>query len=102
MNSAPPSILSTSSLLADSAKRSMRVWVGIARHLFDTEVGLRGARDLRKVGDREHLRPFGEPAEGLRDRMRRAPADAGVDLVEDDRRLTGARMGDRAQGKGDA
>src|SRR6185503_1553855 len=28
MNSAPPSILSTSSLLADSAKRSMRVWVG--------------------------------------------------------------------------
>src|SRR4029078_81169 len=74
----------------------------VARHLFDTEMRFRGARDLRKVRDREHLRALGKAAEGLRDRMGRATADARVDLVEDDRRLARARVGDGAKREGDA
>ena len=68
---------------------------GVAGHLLDAKMGLSRARDLRQVRDREDLCPLREAAERVCNRMRRAPADARVDLVEDDCRLAGAGMGDR-------
>ena len=70
------------------------------------------ARDLGEVGDREHLSPLGQAGEGIGDGMRRPAADAGVDLVEDQRLPapdggdrerdarelpTGGRLGDRRE-----
>jgi len=74
---------------------------GVAGHFFDTEVRFRGARYLGEVRDREHLGALGQATERLRDGMRRATADARIDLVEDDRRLAGARVGDGAKREGD-
>ena len=70
----------------------------VAGHLLDAEVAIGEARDLRQVRDRDHLRPPGEAAERLADRVCGLAADAGVDLVED-HRLAAADRGDR---KGDA
>ena len=57
----------------------------VAGELLDAEVALRDARDLREVRDREHLRALGEALQRRRDGVRRDAADAGVDLVEDER-----------------
>ena len=48
-----------------------------------TEVRVGGAGDLGQVGDDEQLGAFGERGQLVGDRPRRAPADAGVDLVEE-------------------
>ena len=50
-------------------------------------VGERG--DLREVRDRHDLRALGEPLQKLADGVRRFAADAGVDLVEDERVAAG-------------
>src|SRR5512133_684445 len=57
----------------------------VSGHLFDPEMTLRAARDLRQVGDRQHLRPAREALERLAHRVCGLPADTGVDLVEDHR-----------------
>jgi hypothetical protein len=67
---------------------------GVARHLLDAEVAAGEARDLREVRDREHLRPTGKARQRLAHRVRRLPADARVDLVEDER-LAARDRGDR-------
>ncbi len=74
----------------------MRVWVGVARHLLDAKVPVGDARDLRQVGDREHLRVLAQPAQRLRDCMCGLAADPRVDLVEDERHLSsrGRRKGE--------
>jgi hypothetical protein len=45
-------------------------------------VAVRERRDLRQVGDDEHLVAAGELGEAAADLDRRAAADPGVDLVE--------------------
>src|SRR4051794_34475448 len=56
----------------------------VAGHFLDPEVAFRDARDLGQVRDRDDLCALGEPLQRLPDRMRRAAADARVDLVEDE------------------
>ncbi len=56
--------------------------------LDDREVAFRQRRDLRQVGDAQHLPAGGQLAQALADGARRVPADAGVDLVEHQRRLS--------------
>ena len=70
----------------------------VAGDLLDAEMPVGPARDLRQVGDRDHLRAAGEPRQRLRDAVGGRSADAGVDLVED-HRLSAADCGDR---EGDA
>ena len=65
---------------------------------LDPEVTIGSARDLRQVGDRQHLRARCKPLQRLPDRMRRLTADSGIDLVED-KRLAAADSSDR---EGDA
>ena len=58
------------------------------------------ARDLGQVRDRDHLCARREPAQGVRDGVRRPAADTGVDLVEHERlaaRDGGQREGDPRQ-----
>src|SRR5215213_4904023 len=57
----------------------------VARDLLDAEVAVRDARDLRQVRDRDDLRAQGEAPQRFCDRVGGRPADARVDLVEDDR-----------------
>ena len=57
----------------------------VARDLLDTEVRVRDARDLRQVRDRHHLHACREPLQRLGHVVGRLTADAGVDLVEDER-----------------
>ena len=60
----------------------------VARDLLDAEVVVGDARDLRQVRDREHLSALGEPLQRRGDGVRGHAADAGVDLVEDERLAT--------------
>src|SRR2546423_5083890 len=57
----------------------------IAGHLLDPEMSVCTARNLRQVGDRQYLRAPRETLQRLADRVRRLPADPGVDLVADER-----------------
>ena len=66
----------------------------IAADLLDAEVTRRPARDLGEVRDRDHLRAPRQALQRLADRVRGLAADAGVDLVEDQRVAAGDR-GDR-------
>ena len=60
---------------------------GRAREVLgDREVPRGERRDLRQVGDADDLARGGEVAQLLAHRAGRLPADAGVDLVEDERR----------------
>ena len=43
-------------------------------------------RDLRQVGDHDHLGQPGQPGQAPADLHRRPAADAGVDLIEHERR----------------
>ena len=70
----------------------------VAGHLLDPEMPVGNARDLRKVRDREHLRALGETLQRRGDGVRRHAADAGVDLVEDER----LSSRDSREGEGDA
>src|SRR3954471_18257660 len=70
----------------------------LARELLDAEVPLRPRRDLREVRDRQDLGARGQPLERRGDRVCGASADAGVDLVEDER-VAAAHRGER---EGDA
>ena len=48
---------------------------------------LAGARrDLRRMGDGDHLQPLGEAGEPRPDGIGDRTADAGIDLIEDQRR----------------
>ena len=58
------------------------------------------ARDLRQVGDRDHLRAARRAAQRLGDAVGGRSADAGVDLVED-HRLAAADRGDRERDAGE-
>jgi hypothetical protein len=62
--------------------------------LDDPEMLVGARRDLRRVGDGEHLRLGGEPREPLADRVRDRAADAAVDLVEHQGRR-GVALGER-------
>ena len=73
-----------------AARPSARV-TSPPRQLLDPEVPVGQRRDLRQVGDAEHLALGAERAQALADRPRRLAADAGVDLVEDQRRGTRPR-----------
>ncbi len=66
----------------------------VAGDLLDAEVTVREARDLREVGDRDHLGARGQAPERLAHGVRGLAADAGVDLVEH-HRLAAADRGDR-------
>ena len=93
-NSWPPSIRSSSALRSVVVElRDARVR-RVARHLLDAEVAVGERRDLRQVRDRDHLRALGEPLQRPADGVRRLAADAGVDLVED-QRLAARDRGDR-------
>jgi hypothetical protein len=87
MNSAPPAMRSISSRRRSSSSSSIRVCVGSPGPL-DAEVVVGDARDLRQVRDREHLSALGEPLQRRGDGVRGHAADAGVDLVEDERLAT--------------
>src|SRR5581483_10774059 len=56
----------------------------VARDLLDAEVPVCDGRDLRQVRDGDDLRALGQTPEHASDGIRRLPADAGVDLVEDE------------------
>ncbi len=94
MNSLPPSIRSSSSRRCASSSSSISRVGRIAGDLLDPVVRVGDARDLWQVRDRDHLRPFGEPLQRGRDRVRGLAADARVDLVEDER-LAPADRSDR-------
>ena len=74
----------------------------VTGNLLHLQVRLGGAGDLRKVGDGEDLRPLAQAPERVRDRVRGLAADAGVDLVEDDRRLARRGVRDRTESERDA
>ena len=57
-----------------------------SERLLDPEVALGQRRDLRQVGDAEHLARLAERAQPLADGAGGLAADAGVDLVEHERR----------------
>ena len=59
---------------------------GLAVVLADADVQVGEARDLRQVGDDEHLAGRGEPRQAPTDREPRLTADPRVDLVEHQRR----------------
>ena len=101
-NSAPPSIRSSSSRRSASDSRSIRVCVG-SPGTFSTRKCASAALAIcgRCVIVRSCARA-GEPGERVGDRVRRPPADAGVDLVEDDRRLPGRGVRDGPQRERDA
>ena len=63
----------------------MRVCVGSPGIFSTRKCAVGDARDLREMRDRQHLRALGEALERRRDGVRRDAADAGVDLVEDER-----------------
>ena len=93
-NSSPPSMRS-SSVRRSAAESSSITRLGrVAGHLLDAEVPGCDVRDLRQVRDRDHLSALGEAAQRLGDAVRRDAADAGVDLVEDER-LTARDDGER-------
>src|SRR6266403_2718623 len=48
--------------------------------------------DLRQVGNAEHLIAFGERLQFLPHGLGGAPSDTGIDLVEDQRALSGRRL----------
>ena len=68
--------------LAD--RRARRLGLAV---LLDREVAGRERGDLRQVRDAEDLAVLGQRAQLRAHRARRVPADAGVDLVEDQRGL---------------
>ncbi len=70
----------------------------VAGNLHNAEVAVGERRDLREMRDRDHLRPLRQPAQHAADGVRGLSADAGVDLVEDER--LAAR--DRGDGERDA
>src|SRR5207244_9637588 len=57
----------------------------VARRLLDPEVAVGERGDLGKVRDRHDLSVLGESPEQSANRVRGLAADAGVDLVEDER-----------------
>ena len=65
--------------------------------LLDREVGLGQRGDLRQVGDADDLPGVAQPAQPLADRAGGGAADAGVDLVEDDRALRLARQAGKGE-----
>ena len=67
------------------------------RVLGDREVPRRQRGDLRQVRDADELAALGQRAQLRADRARGVPADAGVDLVEDERRPAAGRVGLRAR-----
>ena len=69
----------------------------IPGHFLDTEMAFGRARDLRQVGDRDHLRALGEPRQCLGHAMSGDTADTCIDLVEDERLASS----DRGEGEGD-
>ena len=69
--------------------------------LLDREVAGGERGDLRQVRDAEDLAALGQGAQLRADRARRVPADAGIDLVEDERGL-GAVVGDAHEREHDA
>ena len=94
-------IVAPASMRAISSCRAAPVHLGDAGRdavgaagLGDQVVGLRARRDLRRMGDRQHLHALGKPRQPLADGVRHRAADAGVDLVEDQRRRRAA-IGER-------
>ena len=73
----------------------MRGVRGIAGHFLDAEVTIGDARDLREMRDRDDLRALAEAAQRLGDGVRRLTADAGVDLVKNERQLPATRRCNR-------
>ena len=65
--------------------------------LRDYDVVMGTGRDLRKVGDGEHLVASGYPAHGVPDLEAHAATDAGIDLVEDQRRYVVEASEDRLE-----
>ena len=60
------------------------VWrAALSDRLRDLEVGRAVRGDLRQVGDAQHLEPLRQPLQPAADHVGDCPADAGVDLVED-------------------
>ena len=88
-NSAPPSIRSSSAVRSSAASWLDARVRRIARDLFDAEVAVGDACDLRQVRDRDHLRALGGSRERATDGVRGLAADARVDLVEDERVAAG-------------
>src|SRR5512146_1066546 len=66
-------------LLAESRDARMS---GVASDLLDAEVAVGERRNLRQVGDRDHLRPLCQPTERTADGVGGLAADARIDLVE--------------------
>ena len=82
-----PSIRTSSPTTSRSASSRHRRQRGLgARVLGDREVAGGERGDLRQVRDAEDLAALGERAQPLADGARGLAADAGVDLVEDERR----------------
>ena len=70
---------------------------GPATRLLDVEVGRAGGGNLRQVRDAEDLEALAERAQLLAHHRRDPPADAGVDLVEDERLARLVGRGQRLQ-----
>ena len=85
--SSAPSMRTSSPTTSPRSRRVTVVRGGVGgRVLDDREVAVGERGDLRQVGDADDLAAAGELAQLLADRARGLAADAGVDLVEDQRR----------------
>ena len=84
MTPAPPSIRLISSIRPlQSSRADGRLRPSAFDLLLDLEVRIGVRRNLRQVRDAQHLKCRAEHPQLPADDIRDAPADAGVDLVED-------------------
>ena len=98
MTAAPAIIRASSSGRSSSRRRSTAVMRPTAAHGLDhAEVGRTGRRDLREMRDAQHLRVPAQLAELPPHIVGGTTADAGVHLVEDERRRASGGAGEAAE-----